>query len=171
MKINVTGNAGSGKSTLSRKIANELSLPLVEMDSLIWRPGWQRTPSGISRQKLTQLLSSDNWVLDGVSRMGRQNADLIVFLDFPRRICAWRCMKRNWRYLFSSRPGLPEDCPEWKIFASVGTIIWAFPDQARPAILQDVERFGDGGIVIRTSDELTALTKDIPELLRCFPVM
>ena len=80
MRINVTGNAGSGKSTLSQRIASEFNVPLVEMDRIIWQPGWQKTPADVSREKLNQLLSSNSWVLDGVSRMGRQQADLIVFL-------------------------------------------------------------------------------------------
>lgn len=88
MRINVTGNAGSGKPTLAQRIASELNMPLIEMDRIIWQPSWQRTPAEVSREKLRQLLSSDSWVLDGVSRMGRQQADLIVFLDVPRRVCA-----------------------------------------------------------------------------------
>ena len=88
MRLNVTGNAGSGKSTLSQRLAFELNLPLVEMDRIIWHPGWQSTPPEVCREQLSRLLQSDTWVLDGVSRLGRQEADLIVFLDFPRRICA-----------------------------------------------------------------------------------
>lgn len=170
MRINVTGNAGSGKSTLSRKMASELGLPLVEMDSLIWQPGWQRTPSDVSRQKLSQLLASDSWVLDGVSRMGRQKADLIIFLDFPRRVCAWRCTKRNWRYLFTSRPELPEGCPEWRIISTLAKIIWAFPHQARPTILRDIEGRRANDVVIQTSAELAMFTEALPQLQRYLPI-
>lgn len=164
MRINVTGNAGSGKSTLSQTIAKELDLLLIEMDCIIWQPGWQRTPSDISRRELSKLLLSDRWVLDGVSRMGRQQADLIVFLDFPRRVCAWRCAKRNWRYLFSSRPGLPEHCPEWRIILTLTKIIWLFPDLARPAILRDMESPTVDAIAIQDKDDLKMFVKHLSEL-------
>jgi adenylate kinase family enzyme len=67
------------------------------------------------------------WLVEGVSAIIRQRADLIVFLDVPRPVCLWRCMKRNWRYLFRSRPELPEDCPEYLIFPSLVKMIWQFP--------------------------------------------
>jgi hypothetical protein len=54
----------------------------------------------------------------------RESADLIVFLDYPRWVSFWRCAKRNWRYLFRSRPGLPENCPEIRIVPTLIRIIW-----------------------------------------------
>jgi len=44
MKINVVGTSGVGKSTLARRLAQELSLPYIEMDVLYWLPEWQGTP-------------------------------------------------------------------------------------------------------------------------------
>ena len=38
MKINVVGTSGVGKSTLARRLAQELSLPYIEMDVLYWLP-------------------------------------------------------------------------------------------------------------------------------------
>lgn len=34
MKINIVGTSGSGKSTLARRMAAELALPYIEMDTL-----------------------------------------------------------------------------------------------------------------------------------------
>lgn len=164
MRIHVTGNAGSGKSTLSQQIASELDLPLIEMDRIIWQPNWQRTPATNSRAQLIQLLQSESWVLDGVSRLGRQQADLIIFLDFPRYVCIWRCAQRNWRYLFSSRPGLPEQCPEWKIVPTLFRIIMAFPNAARVAILRDIVKSEGRAIIIKSSADLANFVKTIPRL-------
>lgn len=36
MKINVVGTSGVGKSTLARRLAQDLSLPYIEMDVLYW---------------------------------------------------------------------------------------------------------------------------------------
>jgi adenylate kinase family enzyme len=39
MRIAVIGNSGGGKSVLARRLAFELQLPYVEVDSLLWLPG------------------------------------------------------------------------------------------------------------------------------------
>ncbi|MEA2913074.1 MAG: hypothetical protein QOJ15_5155 [Bradyrhizobium sp.] len=43
-RIVVIGNAAGGKSTLARRLAHGRDLPLVEVDRLLWQPGWQLTP-------------------------------------------------------------------------------------------------------------------------------
>ena len=137
-RINVTGNAGSGKSTLARLLSEELGLPLIEMDRVVWDPGWQSVGAEERAARLQPRLSSPGWVLDGVSREGRQQADLVIFLDIPLRTCLWRCLKRSWKYRSQQRPGLPEDCPEWRIFLKMLRILLQFPSRTRPAILRDL---------------------------------
>ena len=165
MRINVTGNAGSGKSTLSRQLSRELGLPLIEMDRLIWKAGWQQVPKERYQAQLAPLLQQESWVLDGVSKLARQQADLIVFLDYPRRVCAWRCAKRNWRYLFRSRPGLPEGCPEWKIVLTLTNIIIGFPNHAREAILKDAAELDSAAVIIKNTADLAQFYTDIHSLL------
>ncbi len=38
MKINIVGTSGSGKSTLARRMAAELALPYIEMDTCTGNP-------------------------------------------------------------------------------------------------------------------------------------
>lgn len=38
-RILVIGSPGTGKSTLSVALSRKLSLPLVHLDQLFWRPG------------------------------------------------------------------------------------------------------------------------------------
>ena len=137
-RINVTGNAGSGKSTLARLLSQELGLPLIEMDRIVWNPGWQ--PVGLEERlaRLQPRLDSPGWILDGVSREGRQQADLVIFLDIPLWTCLWRCLKRSWKYRSRQRPGLPRDCPEWRIFLRMLRILLQFPSRTRSAILRDL---------------------------------
>jgi hypothetical protein len=77
--------------------------------------------------------------VDGVSRLVRQSADVIVFIDLTRRISLWRCARRNVRYLWRSRPGLPNGCPEALIFHRLVMMIMRFPHEIRPTILRDAE--------------------------------
>jgi adenylate kinase family enzyme len=43
-RVVVIGNSGGGKSTLARRVAAQLDCPHVEVDSLLWQPGWRLTP-------------------------------------------------------------------------------------------------------------------------------
>ena len=43
-KILVTGNAGSGKTTLAGELDIALSLPVFGLDQIVWRQDWQKTP-------------------------------------------------------------------------------------------------------------------------------
>ncbi|MNP06465.1 topology modulation protein [compost metagenome] len=44
MKIMTIGSSGSGKSTFSRKLGEELSIPVYHLDAYYWQPGWVETP-------------------------------------------------------------------------------------------------------------------------------
>lgn len=140
-RVHVTGNAGVGKSTLAAAIGSLLGLPVYGLDRIVWQPGWRKTDPQ-ERTRLEQaLVDKDSWVIDGVSGRVREAADTIIFLDFARRVSFWRCAKRNHRYLFRSRPGLPDKCPEILIAPRLARLIWRFPTVVRPEIMADLHRY------------------------------
>ena len=133
----MTGNAGAGKSTVAARIGAALDLPVFGLDAIVWQPGWRKTPDPIKHARIRDLVSDDAWVIDGVSSIALDAADTIIFLDVPRRTCYRRVAQRNVRFLFRSRPGLPEHCPEILIMHRLAKIIWQFPRTVRPAILEN----------------------------------
>lgn len=135
-RILVTGNAGSGKTTLVAEIGRAMSLPVFGLDQVVWRAGWTRTPKAERDSSLRALAERPRWAIDGVSSILESAADLVIFLDVSPALCTWRCARRNIRYLFRSRPGLPENCPEWRIAPTLLGIIWRFDRDVRPGILR-----------------------------------
>ena len=64
-KINVVGTSGSGKSTVSKLLAQKLNYPYIEMDAVYWKADWQEPSDEEFFLKLAQSLQQPNWVLDG----------------------------------------------------------------------------------------------------------
>lgn len=106
MKINLIGTSGSGKSTLGRRLAAELQLPYIEMDTLYWRPEWQGTPDEQLFETLESTLSATpGWVLDGNYNRTRpikwRHVDLIIWVDYSftrtLRQAVIRAATRAWK--------------------------------------------------------------------------
>jgi len=104
-KIMITGNAGSGKTTLSYKLAKILNRQdIISLDKIVWNPGWILVDKEEKEFELAKITKMQNWIVDGVSKTLLEAADTILFLDYPRHVCYWRAFRRNCKYIFKSRP-------------------------------------------------------------------
>ncbi|MDP1736593.1 MAG: hypothetical protein Q8L23_04045 [Caulobacter sp.] len=159
-RIHITGNAGSGKSTLAAKLGRRLDLPVFGLDQIVWQPGWRKSPADWRKDREAELVAQPSWIIDGVSRTVLDAADYVIFLDVSRATSFVRCARRNWKYLFRSRPGLPENCPEILIIPRLVQIIWGFPINVRPGIL-DALSDRNGSHVVR---DKTTLERAIAEI-------
>ena len=155
-RINVTGNAGAGKSTVASALGEALGIEVVALDRIVWQPGWRPTPAQQRAARIAEVVERPVWVVDGVSGLVRQSSDLIVFIDLKRRISLWRCARRNVRYLWRSRPDLPDGCPEALILHRLVKMIMRFPRDVRPTILRDADR-APAFVHVRTRAELDDL--------------
>ena len=136
-RVMVLGCAGAGKSTLARRMAAALALPLVELDRVFWRPGWIQVPREEFRDAVARLAAMPAWIMDGNYGFSYDlrlpRADTVVFLDLPRRVCMWRVIRRTGIGYGRTRAGLPQNCPElfnWEFLKYV----WDFPALHRPRI-------------------------------------
>jgi adenylate kinase family enzyme len=137
MRINVTGNAASGKTTLAAFLGAELGLPVFSLDSIVWRPRWSKTPPEERFAAERELAHPASWVIDGVSAYVRSHADLVLFLDVPRHLCAWRGLLRAMRYFNRTRPGLRTPCPDIQILPRLLALIHRFPEHAGAEIRRE----------------------------------
>ncbi len=115
-RVLVIGPCGAGKSTLAVTLAQKLSLPVFHMDQLNWQSGWVESSKDEILQKLSNIVTSDQWVIDGTyggtlaARLER--ADTVIYLDYPIRLCVARLFRRIWTYRGRTRPDMTEGCPE-----------------------------------------------------------
>jgi adenylate kinase family enzyme len=138
-RVLVIGPGGSGKSTVAKKIAGRLGLPLIHLDALYWQPGWRATAEKAWDEVVRELIAAPRWVIDGNyggtlgARLAR--CDTVVFLDLPRATCLWRVVKRWLAFRGRSRPDMAPDCPERLSWEFVSWI-WTYPWRRRPDILR-----------------------------------
>ena len=65
-RILIIGNAGGGKSVLARKLAAKRGVPYYEVDTIVWKPGWEAYPQAEYEAAHARLIAEENWVLDGL---------------------------------------------------------------------------------------------------------
>jgi adenylate kinase family enzyme len=111
-RLRVVGNSGSGKTSLARRLAAQLRVPHLELDSVQHRPGWTEAPVGEFQQDVAQFRDrseavAGGWVVDGnyASRLGDvlDDADCVVWLDYPRWLVMSRVVRRTLLRLFDRR--------------------------------------------------------------------
>ena len=97
----VIGIAGPGKSTFSRALSAKTGLPVIHLDAHFWKPRWVEPSEDEWREKQPDLLTSDEWIVDGnyhaTLGLRLERADTVVFLDAPWWVCARRALVRGIR--------------------------------------------------------------------------
>ncbi len=115
-KVAVFGNAGGGKSTLSKKLAEITKLPLYVLDKIKYKSGGEEVDYHDYRAIHDQILRSEEWIIDGYgcseTIWERLNAaDTLVYLDLPLPIHFCWVSKRLIKGLFKNPESWPENSP------------------------------------------------------------
>ena len=102
-RVSVVGLAGSGKTTLARRLSQIIDVPHVELDALVWSGApWERTTQDLLRARFEQACDQPSWVIDGyygglTESIVWPRADTVVWLDLPRRVVLARAGTRSLR--------------------------------------------------------------------------
>lgn len=117
-KVAVFGNAGGGKSTLARRLAELTGLPLYVIDMMQFRAGGAKVPHDVFLQDHTELLRRDRWVIDGFGDLATAwerfaAADTLIYVDLPLLTHYRWVTKRFVKGLFANPKGWPENSPLW----------------------------------------------------------
>lgn len=158
-RIHITGNAGSGKTTTARILSASLGIPAHSLDTIVWRPHWEKASPAERLIAESGLTSQSTWIIEGVSDHVRKAADLTIYLDLPRHQCLRRALRRSMRFIRTQRPEFPRDCPEWKILPTLARIIWRFPKLVGYKIEQEAARDPEKYWAIRSDKDIDTLLK------------
>ena len=98
-RISVVGTSGSGKTTLARQVSQRLQIPHFELDALYWEPNWGKPAEDIFRQRVSDALMGECWIIDGNYSQVRDivwgRADSDVFLDYSFGLVWGRLWQRT----------------------------------------------------------------------------
>lgn len=136
-RVSIIGSGGAGKSTLASQLGNILGLPVIYLDREHWKSGWQETPKNEWRRRVEEIVAGETWITDGnygaTMEIRLAASDTIIYLDYPRRVCIYRAIKRWVRYRNQTRPDMAEGCTE-KFNLEFLEWLWQFPTRSRPRI-------------------------------------
>jgi adenylate kinase family enzyme len=96
----VIGNSGGGKSALARRLSAAWVCPHIEIDALMWQPGWLLTPVELYDAEHARLIAGDDWIIDGLGRRESIPARLdratdVILVDMPLWVHFWLAAERQ----------------------------------------------------------------------------
>lgn len=150
-RIMVIGCCGCGKTTLSRKLALKLDLPLIHLDVLNWRDNWRQVSQPEFDRLLSDEVKRDKWVIDGnynrTIPMRLKYCDTIIYMDYPRLVCLFGVIKRILKGYGKSRSDMGGNCPE-RFDIEFLKFIWNFNKNNRRKYLLMLDEAADKKKVI-----------------------
>ena len=159
-RVAVIGNAGGGKSTLTRTLGEVFGLPIYPVDQVQWRPGWRAVPNDEVMAKLDALASGSRWIIDGwgpwptIERRFTA-ADTIIVVDHPVWVHFWWAAERQIACARGDgRPDGPDGCDMLDVTPRLFKMIWDIDQNLMPRLRRLTDAVESGRIVHRiTSPE------------------
>ena len=128
-RVAVFGNAGGGKSTLARRLAELTGLPLHVVDMMQWSAGGVPIPHERFLRAHADILDRDEWIIDGYGTEATAwerfaAADTLIHIDLPLIVHHWFVTKRLIKGLFADPLGWPEGSPLWSSSLESYRVLW-----------------------------------------------
>ncbi len=167
-KVAVFGNAGGGKSTLSKRLADITGLPWVPLDSLQFQPGGGEVSHAEFKAAHDALLQQDQWIVDGFGSLDTlwnrlAMADTLIYLDMPVLQHYWWVTKRFLIGAWVPPAGWPERSPLWKGTLTSYRTVWLCHTKLTPKYRDYVEQAKATKQVyhLRSPQEITAFYQTV----------
>lgn len=127
----IIGATGSGKTTLGKRVAEKLRLPLVDLDELHWLPGWKVRLPDEFHDLVEEAAAGTEWVVCGNYSVVRDavwpRAEAIVWLDYPFFLVFRRLISRTLRRIHDRKEVCNGNVETWsQVFSKDSIIAWLF---------------------------------------------
>ncbi|MEH1823600.1 MAG: adenylate kinase [Nostoc sp.] len=144
-KVAVFGNAGGGKSTLSKRLSQITGLPLYVLDKIKYQSGGTELPDEDYKHAHQQILVTDQWIIDGFGCMETlwsrlDKADTLVFIDLPLYVHFWWVTKRFITGYFQPPSGWPQNSPILRSSLTSYRALWLCHKYLTPKYREFIEQ-------------------------------
>ncbi len=117
MKIVILGHPGCGKSTVANKFKEMYNIPVIHLDVLSFDSGWVKRDKDVVIKELGEFMKNESWIIDGnykklLYEERMNDADFIIYLNYPRIVSGYRVFKRYFKNRNKSRDSVAEGCDE-----------------------------------------------------------
>ncbi|MGV6851125.1 MAG: adenylate kinase [bacterium] len=167
-KIAVFGKPGSGKSTLSKKLAAATGITLHQLDSIVYKSNGEMVDRKIYDRRHEDILSSDRWIIDGFGlvdsfNMRLEAADTLIYIDLPYANSYWFVTKRFLKGLFVKPEGWPDGSSVLQGTLASYKVLKLCPQFWNESFMQRLETISDEKSlhVIRSISELNSFVDKI----------
>jgi adenylate kinase family enzyme len=101
VRIVLLGNAGSGKSTMARRLIGDAPIPRLSLDEIAWNEGPVRKPLDESLAALASFIrANDRWIIEGcygdLVPAALPHCTELRFLNPGVEACVANCLSRPW---------------------------------------------------------------------------
>lgn len=97
-RVLVIGCPGSGKTTLSKALADKTKLPVIHLDKIQWTGDWECIRGEDFDRILLEKMQAPYWIIDGnynrTIPIRLRECDTVIFLDYPTYVSLFGALKR-----------------------------------------------------------------------------
>ena len=180
-RIHIVGGPGSGKTTIARDLGRRLDGPVHERDGVGYEEGvGDRRPLEVRLADVNAIAVRHDWVTEGVFLGWTDEllraADVILWLDVPWRVAAWRIVTRHVRAGLAGTNRHPGTLRLLR-FLRIARRYYRDPEEAvvpdndgnnsRASISRHLERFAGKVVRCKTTDDVEAFVFGLTPPQRC----
>lgn len=165
MKIVIIGYSGAGKSTLAKILGKHYNIPLLHLDSVNFKPGWETRNIQEFDSIVNDFINSNSsWIIDGnyhkVAKNRFTDCDQLIFLNYNRFTCLKNVIKRYKKYKGKSRPDMAFGCDEKIDFAFIMWVLFKGRSKNRKLRLANYAINHPNSLVFKNQKELNNYLKN-----------
>jgi hypothetical protein len=164
-RVVIIGNAAGGKSTLARALAKRRGLDLIEIDRLLWQPGWRLTPADQYAREHDRVIAGAAWLIEGVGERASiarrfARATEIILVDLPLWVHFWLAAERQMQWARGDIDHPPAAAAAMPPTRDLFRTIWEVDQHWMPdirALCDAAEREGKTVVRLTSLEDVTAL--------------
>ncbi len=168
MKVAVIGYSGSGKSTLASQIGINYNCPVLYLDKIQFEANWKERDEEIAKNMVKRFLDeNDNWVVDGnYTKLFRERrleeANIIIFMNYPRIVCLYQAYKRYLKYKGKTRESMAPNCNEKFDFEFIKWILFdGRSKEKKKQYSETIQKYNQKIVILKNRNEVALFLEDI----------